>query len=539
MYLPLEDGVAEQAQCPAQGLLAALRGQAESNPALVLACAGRIADEGRRDAVLERAFVAAARQSPALAKRFVDAVAERPWIGNIPLPVAIALEDRRILLACVRAHPSVAIREADALERFGLLGEAIGLIPGEALGIAAGSSARAARLRELLPARLRELLKREDLDLPLRQRVAWLGEMPVAEALRIGRDERAYFAAIATRDAEAVPFAERWFLEAKQHGRAARMAALRHWRPREVYLLLTQGRGQTDKELFQTLFDRLLAGKLAGWEQWPQRRRFVRDAAVHGRLRALPAEMVRQALEDPRSREEMLLGAEVAEVLGLTLDGFAGQAAGREAWMLQRHYFYDDEDGRASFASFRRAYRDGGWTWTEQDGGVTVRKGPMRIEANLPGREYAMTGTPGVVVHRGHEFHVPKTLAVLPHSAAFVFLGSCRGMGSVADVLRLAPRADVLVTRATGSHTVNDPLLKALNEAALDGGVKWETFWNAQKRRFRGNPLFGEYVAPHRNAAAYVIKAYERYLASESAPAVGEIFARWRAELAGRQARLP
>jgi hypothetical protein len=67
----------------------------------------------------------------------------------------------------------------------------------------------------------------------------------------------------------------------------------------------------------------------------------------------------------------------------------------------------------------------------------------------------------------------------------------------------------------------------------------WETFWKAQQRRFRGNPLFAEYVAPHRNAAAFVIKAYERYLENEDAPAVSEIFARWRAEFAAPQARLP
>jgi len=534
MFLLLEDA-AVNVQCPGAGLLAALRREAETNPALVLACAGGVHGEARRDAVMERAFLAAARGFPALAKRYLDVVVARPWAGNVPLPLAIALGDRRLVMAAVRAHPSVAIREADALARFGLLEEAVRLIPGEALGIAvAGSSARAARLREMLPERLRALLKREDLDLPLRQRVAWLGEMPVEEALRIARDDRTYFARIAGLEREAAPFAERWFLEAKQHGVKARMAALRGWAPRELYSLLVEGRGQVDKPLFQTFFDSLLKGRLKAWREWPQRRRFVRDAAVYGRLRELPREMVAEALDGPLQYEDMLLGAEVAEMLALQLDGVREPAPAKDAWMQQRHYFYDDEDGRESFASFRKAYREGGWSWTERDGRVTLRKGAMRIEANAPGREFASEGTPGVVVHRGHEFHVPKTLAVLPASVTFVFLGSCRGMGSVGEVLRLAPRADVLVTRATGSHTVNDPLLKALNEAALQGGVQWDVFWRNQQERFRGNALFAEYVPPHRNAAAYVIKAHQRYLTDEHAPAVDVIFARWRAEYEAR-----
>ncbi|MBL8221421.1 MAG: hypothetical protein JNL62_19460, partial [Bryobacterales bacterium] len=148
MFLLSEDA-AVNVQCPGAGLLAALRREAETNPALALACAGGVDGEVRRDAVMERAFLAAARGFPALAKRYLDTVVTRSWAGNVPLDLAIALGDRRLLLAAVRAHPSIAIREADALARLGLLEEAVRLIPGEALGIAAaGSSARAARLRE-------------------------------------------------------------------------------------------------------------------------------------------------------------------------------------------------------------------------------------------------------------------------------------------------------------------------------------------------------------------------------------------------------
>ncbi|MBL8178446.1 MAG: hypothetical protein JNK48_27475 [Bryobacterales bacterium] len=539
MFLPPEDAPNAQAQCPATGLLAALRAQAASNPAVAFACAARIDGEARRDAILEEAFLALARQSPALAMPYRDAVASRPWIADLSLPLALALDDPRILRTVVQAHPSVAIRETEAMHRAGLLPSLIHLIPGEALGIAAGSSARAARLRELLPPALQRLLARDDLDLPLKQRLAWLGGLPHEQALTIARNDRDYFAHIAAIEPESVPFAERWFLEAKQQGPAARIASLRNWQPRHLYLLLVAGRQQVDKALFQTFFDSLLRLRIAGWREWPHRRRFVRDAAVYGRLSELPPEMVLQALEPPKSYEDMLLAAEVAEILALTLDPSLAKPTPRDAWMLQRHFFYDDDDGRESFASFRRAYRDGGWAWTEHETGVTVRKGPLRIEANLPGRDHPMRETPGVIVHRGHEFHVPKTLAALPPSAAFVYLGSCRGMGSVADVLQLAAQADVLVTRATGSHTVNDPLLKALNEAALDGPIVWESFWAAQQQRFRGNPLFAEYVPPHRNAAAYLIKAHRRYLSQESAPHTDNVFHRWREELAARCGAAP
>ncbi|MBS1823861.1 MAG: hypothetical protein JST93_00950 [Acidobacteria bacterium] len=522
------------ARCPASGLLTELRAQTQSNPALVLTCASRITDPRRRDPLLQSAFTAAARQSPALAKRHLNMVAAQPWIGDLPLPLALQLGDKRILEACVRAHPSIAIREAAALEPYGLVPLAIALTPGEALGIAAGSSGRAARLRELLPTNLQAILAREDLDLPLKQRLAWLTDVPPEQALAIARDDKLYFARIAAADGEAVPFAERWSLEAKQHGVAPRLAALRAWQPRDVFLLLVQGREQIDKPLFQTIFDNLLRTKLPATPSWPHLRRFVRDASVYGRINALPKEWILRTLDNPASYEDMLLAAEVAGVLQLTLDGSNHHPALAKAWLEQRHFFYDDDDGRESFASFRRTYRENGWTWTEQGGVVTLTKGAMRIEANVPGRELPLRGSPGVIVHRGHEFHVPKTLAVLPAATAFVFLGSCRGMGSVGEVLKLAPQADVLVTRATGSHTVNDPLLKALNEAALSGNLVWETFWDRQRERFRGNPLFDEYIPPHHNAAAYVIKAYQRYLSAEGAPPVDEIFSRWTREFASR-----
>ncbi|MFN7931833.1 MAG: hypothetical protein U0R19_00825 [Bryobacteraceae bacterium] len=534
MYLPPEDPTVEAARCPASGILTELRAQTQSNPLLVLACASRIAEPRRRDPLLQRAFTAAARHSPALAKRFVTLVAGQPWIGDLPLPLALELGDKRILEACVRAHPSIAIREAAALEPYGLVPLAISLTPGEALGIAAGSSGRAARLKELLPANLQAILARDTLDLPLKQRLAWLTEVPYEQALGIARDDKLYFARIAAADREAIPFAERWSLEAKQHGVTPRLTALRAWQPREVYLLLVQGREQIDKPLFQTIFDNLLRGKLPATPSWPHLRRFVRDAAVYGRISALPREWIARTLENPTTYEDMLLAAEVAGVLKLTLDGSTHHAALAKAWLVQRHFFYDDDDGRESFASFRRTYRENGWTWSEHGGAVTLTKGAMRIEANLPGHEVPLRGTPGVIVHRGHEFHVPKTLAVLPPTTAFVFLGSCRGMGSVGEVLQLAPQADVLVTRATGSHTVNDPLLKALNEAALTGTLEWESFWDRQHERFRGNPLFDEYIPPHHNAAAYVIKAYQRYLGTEEAPPVEEIFSRWTREFASR-----
>jgi hypothetical protein len=210
---------------------------------------------------------------------------------------------------------------------------------------------------------------------------------------------------------------------------------------------------------------------------------------------------------------------------------------------VQRHFFYDDDDGVESFVSFRQTFAgDPAWKWESEQGWVRVtgtgaNGRRILILANEPidltargnagraeeaaDRQAAVARyladhslAPAVVVHRGHAYHVEKTLRSLTDSARLVFLGSCRGTAEIDAVMAAASSAQVIATRSVGTHGVNDPLLKALNTELLRGEAKldWDVFWSGQQRRLGGNALFRDYIPPHRNSAAILLAAYHSYL---------------------------
>jgi hypothetical protein len=216
---------------------------------------------------------------------------------------------------------------------------------------------------------------------------------------------------------------------------------------------------------------------------------------------------------------------------------------------IHRYFFYNDDDGVESYQVFRRNYDHApGWkitdhgTWIHLAGSFNGRR--IEIFANVPvdavrgangedtgagdrqmivDRELRKRGLePNVVVHRGHAYHLERTIEYLTPAAQLVYLGSCWGMESVDQVMHRAWSAQLIATRGTGSHTINDPLLKALNEEFLRGAaaIDWPRFWSAQAARLGRSPLFQDYVPPHRNTAAILLNAYYRYLAQspESAP---------------------
>ncbi len=210
----------------------------------------------------------------------------------------------------------------------------------------------------------------------------------------------------------------------------------------------------------------------------------------------------------------------------------------REQLCVQRHFFYNDADGVESYESFRATYdTDTSWKTEEQDGWVRLigvnENRRIQIFANVPinlnTSEHAADSDvalrrqqrvsqalssaklePTIVVHRGHSYHVDKTLDYLNSAARLVFLGSCHGMGKMDTVMERAPAAQVIATRGIGTAGINDPMLKSLNDALLrgTGDLRWPDFWQAQKNRFGSNRAFAEYVPPHKNTAADVLRAY-------------------------------
>ncbi|MCS7023179.1 MAG: hypothetical protein NZV14_00125 [Bryobacteraceae bacterium] len=210
---------------------------------------------------------------------------------------------------------------------------------------------------------------------------------------------------------------------------------------------------------------------------------------------------------------------------------------------VHRYFFYNDDDGVESYRQFRRHYEHAdGWTLVDHGAWVQVtgaaRGKRIEIFANVPFdavRAETATGTsardrhllvtqelqkrgwqPNVFVHRGHAYHLEQTLEFLAPQARLVYLGSCWGMENVDQVMNRSWSAQMIATRGAGSHTINDPLLKAINEELLNTSeIDWQDFWRKQEKKFGRNPLFQDYVPPHRNATAILLRAYYRYLAHQ------------------------
>ncbi|MBZ5623433.1 MAG: hypothetical protein LAQ69_32630, partial [Acidobacteriia bacterium] len=212
---------------------------------------------------------------------------------------------------------------------------------------------------------------------------------------------------------------------------------------------------------------------------------------------------------------------------------------------VQRYFFYDDEDGVASFESFRKSYL-GDPAWELDDRGdylhITGRgRDGRRIEifANVPidarlpqnrerqneaqRRQQAIARVleqrrlaPAVLVHRGHSFWVERTLSYLSNSARLVILGSCGGTDEIHRVLEISHDAQVIATRGVGAAEVNDPILKAINDRLLNGGpvLEWSSFWLAQKSVLGRTGLFRDYLAPDQDPGSVFLGGYYRAMDS-------------------------
>ncbi|MEO8128502.1 MAG: hypothetical protein ABJF23_19900 [Bryobacteraceae bacterium] len=209
---------------------------------------------------------------------------------------------------------------------------------------------------------------------------------------------------------------------------------------------------------------------------------------------------------------------------------------------VQRYFFYNDEDGIDSFQSFLSEYsKDPAWKLERFPAYVhlsAAAAGGRRIEiyANQPKEDsqavisqlLAEKGVePTVFVHRGHSFHVEKSLRYLTPASKLIYLGSCRGLGVTATAIGRATEAQLIVTRGVGTMDVNDPVLKAINTELLTRTqpLEWNTFWRTLEGRFSGSATFHDYIPPNRNSSAAMMSAYFNYL-TEPRTAASETSAR-------------
>jgi hypothetical protein len=203
--------------------------------------------------------------------------------------------------------------------------------------------------------------------------------------------------------------------------------------------------------------------------------------------------------------------------------------------VVQHVFFYGDEDGITSFRNFMGLF-NGKPEWKVVTGKewVTINsiKGkPYTIYANLP-LDYKQdldakaqqslidyltknNINPTFVVHRGHSYHLKYTIQQMLPSSRIVMLGSCGGYQNLSKILNVNEDAHIISTKQVGSYSVNEPILRALNEDIRNGrNIEWIPVWQqitaSVKNDPKANELMKDYVPPHKNLGAIFIKAYRK-----------------------------
>lgn len=193
-------------------------------------------------------------------------------------------------------------------------------------------------------------------------------------------------------------------------------------------------------------------------------------------------------------------------------------------WLI---YFYDDEDGDASFASFIKTFTDTGWTVIDSALFVRIESKTGKhvvIYANKPKGEYegqeklekyfAENGfEPNIMVHRGHSYYAPKTIEKIKDNTQIFVLGSCGGYHSISTIIERSSEASIISSKQIGTMFVNNPMLKLIaNDIRWGKDVEWQELWGRLEVAVKDNPKalerFRDYIPPHKNLGAIFIKTY-------------------------------
>lgn len=198
--------------------------------------------------------------------------------------------------------------------------------------------------------------------------------------------------------------------------------------------------------------------------------------------------------------------------------------------------FYGDEDGVASFNNFLRYYGDGKkWKIEKNRNWVTIRSVPepavviyanqpldMEEELDLKAQDSLMaylesqSQQPVVLMHRGHSYHLDKTLRRLSPSVRLAILGSCGSYNRAISIATINPDVQVIGSKKTGAKSINDPILNEINLDLLSGNdLMWPEIWNKLEKKLGREPavlsLFAEYFPPGKNLGLFVLKLYNHY----------------------------
>ncbi len=197
-------------------------------------------------------------------------------------------------------------------------------------------------------------------------------------------------------------------------------------------------------------------------------------------------------------------------------------------------FFYGDKDGLKIFPGFKKLFDPRIWKITTSKQWITINstKGkPVSIYANLPLPEendddkkaqdaldsFLLKNNlnPTVVIHRGHSYNAPYTIAQILPSAKIVFLGSCGGYQIINGVLEKAPDSHIIATKQIADAPVNNPFFQLLTEKLRNGNdIEWIPFWEELDKMVTST-IFEDYVPPYKNLGAIFIKAYKKAMGDE------------------------
>jgi hypothetical protein len=201
-------------------------------------------------------------------------------------------------------------------------------------------------------------------------------------------------------------------------------------------------------------------------------------------------------------------------------------STGRVAVQL---FIYGDKDGIGLFPGLVGMFNNSNWKIDQSNKQwvtITAAKGkPVSLYMNRPlpeqGDEDAKAQAalcsfleksniiPKVTINRGHSYNAPYTIEQMSTDSKIVFMGSCGGYRSIHDILEKAPDAHIIGTKQIADAEVNNPFLKLISEKLRTGNnIEWIPFWK-ELSKIATDPIFDDYVPPHKNLGALFIKAYK------------------------------
>jgi hypothetical protein len=187
--------------------------------------------------------------------------------------------------------------------------------------------------------------------------------------------------------------------------------------------------------------------------------------------------------------------------------------------IVQVGLFYDDEDGVTSFSNYLSFFPAKEWTKEDKGNYIVFRSNsgnPMFIYLNKVNTAAGDAAAQDEMLksiadaglnityftHRGHSYHLHKSIKRLPESAELVYLGSCGGYNEVLKVFQSNPDAHIISTRNIGSKYINDPVLSRINnDAVANKDINWVTLWSDFDKSFKAKntkELFSAYIPPNK-----------------------------------------